>query len=55
MLIRNLRAATVVVSDPGFPPVTVGPDGTVEVPDALGRKLADQTDRWTPVDDDEEK
>jgi len=54
MLIRNLRRRTVVVSDPDFPPVTFGPDGTVEVPDALGRKLLQQTDRFAPVDDDEE-
>jgi hypothetical protein len=50
MLIRNLRSTTVVVSDPDFPPVTFGPDETVEVPDVLGRKMAEQTDRWKPED-----
>lgn len=50
MLIRNLRSTTVVVSDPDFPPVTFGPDETVEVPDVLGRKMAEQSDRWMPVD-----
>ena len=51
MLIRNLRGRTVVVSDPDFPPFTFGPDETVEVPDKLGRKLAEQTDRWMPEDE----
>ena len=50
MLIRNLRHRTVVVSDPDFPPVTFGPDETVEVPDKLGRKLAEQSDRWESAD-----
>lgn len=50
MKIRNLRHTTVVVADPEFPPVTFGPDETVEVPDALGRKMAEQTDRWMPAD-----
>lgn len=50
MLIRNLRNTTVVVSDPDFPPVTFGPGETVEVPDVLGRKMAEQSDRWKPAD-----
>lgn len=53
MLVRNLRRTTVVVSDPDFPPVTFPPDEPVEVPDALGSKLLQQTDRYQPVHDEE--
>lgn len=55
MLVRSLRKGTAVVNDVDFPPVTFPPDVPVEVPDALGRKLLQQTDRFAPVDDDEEK
>lgn len=54
MLIRSLRRSTAVVSDVDFPPVTFPPGEPVEVPDALGRKLLQQTGRFAPVDDDEE-
>jgi len=53
MLVRSLRRHTAVVNDPEFPPVTFPPDEPVEVPDALGRKLLQQTDRFVPVDDEE--
>lgn len=55
MKIKNMRATTVVVSDPDHPPVTFGPDETVDVPDVLGRKLAEQHDRWKPVADDKKE
>lgn len=49
MLVRSLRRSTAVVNDVDFPPVTFPPDEPVEVPDALGRKLLQQTDRFAPV------
>ena len=54
MQIKNLRARSVVIADPNFPARTVGPNEIVDVPDPLGVKLAEQTDRWEPVNDDEE-
>ena len=53
MYVRSLRRATAVVNDPDFPPITFPPDEPVEVPDALGRKLLQQTDRFAPVHDEE--
>lgn len=53
MNVRNLRPRPVVIADPNFPVRTVGPGEIVYVPDPLGVKLCEQTDRWEPVHDEE--